>query len=56
MNEADFQELDEGERKHFYRCRKCGEMVDMRQLDNVFFHEDHMHRPDIPDSGWERLD
>ena len=30
-------------------------MVDKRQLDDVLFHEDHKQRPDIPYSGWERL-
>jgi hypothetical protein len=31
-------------------------MVDRRQLDDVIFHEDHVHRPDIHYTGWERLD
>jgi hypothetical protein len=35
MNEADFNELDEAEKKHFCKCQECGEMVDMRQLDDV---------------------
>src|SRR5215831_15113384 len=56
MNEADFNELDEAEKKHFYKCQQCGEMVDMRQLDDVTFHEDHVHRPDVPYGGSERLD
>jgi hypothetical protein len=30
-------------------------MVDMRQLDDVLFHEDHVHRPDIQYGGSERL-
>ena len=33
MNAADFDKLDQAEKKHFYKCEKCGEMVDMRQLD-----------------------
>jgi hypothetical protein len=27
----------------------------MRQLDDVLFHEDHVHRPDIQNSGSQRL-
>jgi hypothetical protein len=34
---------------------QCGEMVDKRQLDDVVFHEDHDHRPDIQYGGSERL-
>jgi hypothetical protein len=55
MNEAEFNELAESEKKHFYKCQKCGEMVDKRQLDDVIFHEDHIHRPDIPYGGSERV-
>src|SRR6266550_9080467 len=44
MNAADFDELSEAEKKHFYRCSRCEEMVDKRQLDDVLFHEDHVHR------------
>ena len=40
MNAADFDELPASEREHFYRCEQCGEMVDMRQMDDVLFHED----------------
>jgi hypothetical protein len=39
MNAADFNELSESEKEHFYKCGQCGEMVDMRQLDDVVFHE-----------------
>jgi hypothetical protein len=46
VNAADFDKLSESEKQHFYKCR-CGEMVDMRQLDDVLFHEtDHKQRPD----------
>jgi hypothetical protein len=55
MNAADFDQLDEAEKKHFYRCEECSEMVDMRQLDDVLFHEDHVHRPDIQYRGSKRL-
>jgi hypothetical protein len=48
MNTADFNELSETEKRHFYKCQQCGELVDKRQLDNVVFHEtDHKPRPDI---------
>jgi hypothetical protein len=47
MTVADFDQLDEADKKHFYRCGQCGEMVDMRQLDDVLFHEDHVQRPDM---------
>jgi hypothetical protein len=47
MNAADFSELDDAEKQHFYKCKQCGEMVDMRQLDDVLFHEHHLHRRDI---------
>jgi hypothetical protein len=29
MNAGDFNQLDETEKPHFYRCEQCGEMVDM---------------------------
>jgi hypothetical protein len=44
MNAADFNELREVEKRHSYKCKQCGEMVDMRQLDDVLFHEDHIQR------------
>ena len=44
MNAADFNELPDSEKKHFYHCERCGEMVDMRQLDDVLFHEDQVPR------------
>ena len=55
MNDADFRKLDDAEKEHFYKCKQCGEMVDMRQLDDVLFHEDHVHRPDIQYGGSEEL-
>ena len=45
MNASDFNKLSETEKRHFYKCEQCGEIVDMRQLDDVLFHEDHVHRP-----------
>jgi hypothetical protein len=55
LNPADFNELSESEKRHFYKCQHCEGMVDMRQLDDVLFHEDHVHRPDIQYGGSERL-
>ena len=55
MNPADFEQLPDSEKQNFYRCKQCGEMVDMRQLDDVVFHEDHKPRPDIQYSGSKRL-
>lgn len=57
MTKADFNELPPEEQSHFYACAECGAMVDMRQLDDVLFHEDHVERPDIPYRGpGERID
>jgi hypothetical protein len=55
LNAVDFNELSGSEKRHFYRCRQCSEMVDMRELDDVLFHEDHLHRPDIQYGGSEEL-
>jgi hypothetical protein len=42
---------------HFYRCQKCGEMVDKRQLDEVLFHEtEHKPGSDIQYEGFEGVD
>ena len=49
MNAADFDKLDDEEKQHFYRCAKCGEFVDKRELRDVIFHEtDHKPKPHIP--------
>jgi hypothetical protein len=56
VNATDFDELSESEKRHFYKCKQCGEMVDKRQLDDVLFHEDHKPRPDIPYGGSIRLE
>jgi len=29
------------ERKHYLKCRVCGKYLDMRDLSQVFAHEDH---------------
>jgi hypothetical protein len=57
VNAADFAELSESEKRHFYRCSQCGEMVDRRQLDDVLFHEtDHKARPDSQYGGSVRIE
>jgi hypothetical protein len=57
MNAADFDELSEAEKRHFYKCQQCGEMVDMRQLDEVVFREtDHKPRPDVQYGGSFRIE
>jgi hypothetical protein len=56
VDAADFSELSEAEEKHFYKCSRCGEMIDKRQLDDVLFHEDHIHRPDIQYGGSLRVE
>jgi hypothetical protein len=56
MNTADFNELRDSEKRHFYGCTQCGEMVDRRQLDDVLFHEtNHKPRPDIQYGGSQSL-
>ena len=57
MNAADFNELSEAEKRHFYQCSECGEIVDLQQLDEVLFHEtDHKPRPDIQYGGSVRIE
>jgi hypothetical protein len=56
MNRAEFDKPDEAEKRHLYACKQCGELVDKRQLEDVTFHEGHVHRPDIRYGGSERLD
>jgi len=56
VDTADVNELSEAEKRHFYKCSQCGEMVDKRQLDYVLFHEDHIQRPDIQYGGSLRIE
>jgi hypothetical protein len=56
MTLDEYEQLPADEKEHFYRCEQCGELVDMRQVDDVLFHEDHVHRPDIQYGGSQRLD
>jgi hypothetical protein len=45
MNLAEFNELDETEKRHFYRCKQYGECSICGKLDDVLCHEDHVQRP-----------
>jgi len=56
MTTEDYDRLPPEEKEHFERCEECGEMFDRRSLDEVLFHTDHRHRPDIQYSGSEKLD
>jgi hypothetical protein len=48
MNAADFDELRDAEKEHFYRCSKCCQFVDKRELRDVIFQEtDHKPKPHI---------
>jgi hypothetical protein len=53
---AEYEKLPSEEKEHFAKCRECGEIFDRRSLDEVLFHTDHKHRPDIQYSGSEKLD
>ena len=55
MTKSDYDQLSLYHKQHFYQCQQCGEMVDMRQLDDVLFHEDHKPRPDIQYDGSKRI-
>ncbi len=35
----------ENEMDNFYECKACGQSVDMRELSQVFHHEDPGHEP-----------
>jgi hypothetical protein len=49
MHAEDFNELSEEEKEHFFRCSKCAEFVDKRELRDVIFHEtNHKQEPHIP--------
>ena len=41
---------------HFMQCDECGDKIDLRQLDQVSFHETHEHRPDIHYSGSAKIE
>ncbi len=56
MTLDEYEKLPSEEKEHFAMCAKCGEVFDQRSLDEVPFHTDHKHRPDIQDSGSIKLD
>lgn len=39
------------EAEHFYTCAACGQAVDMRDLGQVFHHEEDGHKPIPLDDG-----
>jgi hypothetical protein len=55
MTLDEHEKLPPGEKEHFAICTKCPEIFDRRSLDEVLFHTDHKHRPDIQYSGSEKL-
>lgn len=38
-------EMECAEEDHFYTCSACGQAVDMRDLGDVFYHEEPGHKP-----------
>jgi hypothetical protein len=55
MTRDEYEKIPPEEKGHFAKCAKCGEMFDRRSLDEVLFHTEHKHRPDIPYSGSVKL-
>jgi hypothetical protein len=55
MTLDEYEKLSPEEKEHFAMCTKCCEIFDRRSLDEVLFHTDHKHRPDIQYSGSEKL-
>jgi hypothetical protein len=51
----EYEQLPSEEKEHFAECKECGEIFNRRSLDEVLFHTDHKHRPDIQYSGSEKL-
>jgi hypothetical protein len=56
MTIDEYEKLPPEQKEHCAKCAKCGEIFDRRSLDEVLFHTDHKHRPDIQYSGSEKLD
>lgn len=44
------EQLELEEHEHFYVCAACGQAVDMRDLGQVFHHEEPGHQPLAIDS------
>ena len=55
MTLDEYEQLPREKKEHFAKCSKCGEIFDRRNLDEVLFHTDHKHHPDIQYSGSEKL-
>jgi uncharacterized C2H2 Zn-finger protein len=56
MTADEYEKVAPEEKEHFAECSRCGEIFDRRSLDEVRFHTDHKHRPDIQYSGSIKLD
>jgi len=55
MSKSDYDQLSRRREATLYQCQPCGKRADMRQLDDVLFHEDHKPRPDIQYDGAKRI-
>jgi len=56
MTADEYEKLPPEEKEHFAKCTECGEIFDLRSLDEVLFHHtDHKHRPDIQYTGSKML-
>ena len=62
MSNLLYNEAPAEDKQHFMPCGVCGEMIDCRQLDEIFAHEephrtveDLLPRSDIQYSGFKRL-
>ena len=51
MTTDQYEKLPADEKEHLAECAKCGEIFDRRSLDEVLFHTEHKHQPDIQYSG-----
>jgi hypothetical protein len=49
MAESDNKRLPQSQRKHFTRCRICGEWFDSRGLEELLFHtvDRHVRKPGV---------
>jgi hypothetical protein len=56
MTADEYEKLPPEEKEHFYRCSKCGQRLDRRELRDVIFHEtDHKPNARIPRIKGKRL-
>lgn len=55
MSNTAYQDASEEDREHFIQCGTCGEWIDCRDLDEVFYHEDHQNHADVQYAGSRRI-